>query len=516
MREESATERLRFAWLVAGIFVLLTVPRMLAHELWRDEAWLWLVVTDSGTLADLVSRLARSGQGYLFPVLCYLAKGVSTSSEAMQFVNLVLAGSGAFVFARWAPFGRLERALFVLGYFPFYEYGVISRHYAAGALLLWLGCAATRSRRPALALGASLGLLGQTTVYGFILALAVAGGFLVDRAVRRREVSGSPGIAPLPRLEAAAGLAFGVAGGLAGLIQFIPEAGTSFAPGWRLGWHPAVVERVLQMPWRAFVPLPGAGLHFWNSNLLDAWPTLQASGGLLVLMGAVAWVWPRKAALATLLFGAAGLAGFGYIKFAGAMRHDGHWWLLLVAALWLGAGLPAPAGRSTGWASWRAPTLRVLLILHCAVGAFASGIDLREPFSNAARTAQLLRDRGLDRLPLVGYREPPAAPVALALGRPLFSPSRGVYASYPDWGPEQREVSLEELRCKSRGLAEREGRDVVLVVNRGLPFWAELEEVGAVVGAIQPSEDYHLYRLHRARLADTARTARCPAGGAAG
>jgi hypothetical protein len=44
MSEESRTERLRFAWLVAAACVLLTVPRLLLHELWRDEAWLWLVV----------------------------------------------------------------------------------------------------------------------------------------------------------------------------------------------------------------------------------------------------------------------------------------------------------------------------------------------------------------------------------------------------------------------------------------------------------------------------------------
>ena len=45
--EESAAERSRFAWLVAAIFFLLTVPRLLLHELWRDEAWQWLVIIES-------------------------------------------------------------------------------------------------------------------------------------------------------------------------------------------------------------------------------------------------------------------------------------------------------------------------------------------------------------------------------------------------------------------------------------------------------------------------------------
>ena len=209
-RSREPAGSLRFAALVAAACVLLTVPRLLLHELWRDEAWLWLVVTESRSLGDLLPPLARSGQGSLFPLLCYLARQVSTSPRAMQVVHLVLAGAAAFVFARWAPLGRRERALFVLGYFPFYEYAVISRHYVAGALLVWLACAAARSRHPALALGLTLGLLCQTTVYGFILALAIAFGWLLDRRLRRREVP------PLPKGEALAGLALGLAGAIAG------------------------------------------------------------------------------------------------------------------------------------------------------------------------------------------------------------------------------------------------------------------------------------------------------------
>src|SRR5687767_15328228 len=75
------------AWLTA-LFVLLTLPRLLRHEPWRDEAWLWLVVSASDSLAELGASLERTGQGYLFPWLCFLARQVSTSARAMQLVNL--------------------------------------------------------------------------------------------------------------------------------------------------------------------------------------------------------------------------------------------------------------------------------------------------------------------------------------------------------------------------------------------------------------------------------------------
>ncbi|HEV2845875.1 MAG TPA: hypothetical protein VG477_13565, partial [Thermoanaerobaculia bacterium] len=457
---------------------------------------LWVVVTESRSLADLFEPLSRSGQGYLFPILCFLARQVSESPRAMQILHLVLVGAAAFVFVRWAPFGRRERALFVLGYFPFYEYAVISRHYVLGALLAWLACAAARSRRPALALGVALGLLCQTTVYGYTLALAVTCGWLLDRWLRRREV------APLSWGEASAGAALALTGAIAGLIQLIPEPGTSFAPGWRFGWEPEQVRQVLTMPWRACVPLPRPGLHFWNTNLLDAWPAAQAVAGALTLALAASLLWRRKVALATFCIGGAGFLAFGYVKYVGVLRHQGHWWILFVAALWLGGGLEDRR-------SWRARVFLILLILHCGAGVYASWMDLRHPFSNGAATAELIRSEGLDRHPLLGHREPPAATVSLFLGRPLHSPSRGVFVTYPDWGPEQREMSEPEVRCAARELARRERRDIVLVMNRQLPPWDELDPAGSRAGAIVSTEDYHLYWLRHGRLGGTLQAAQC-------
>jgi hypothetical protein len=499
MSEESAAERLRFAGLVAAAFVLLTVPRLLLHELWRDETWQWLVVLESHSLSDLFSGMDKGGgQGYTFPLLCFLIRQVWTSPRAMQFAHLVVAGAAAFAFARWAPLGRRERALFVLGYFPFYEYAVISRTYSAGLLFVWLACVAAGSRRPALALGAALGLLCQTTVYDYILAIALVCGWLLDRWLRRRE------LAPLPWQEVAGGLILGVAGAVAGLVQFTPAPGTKMLT-WRFAWDPAQAGRMSATPWRAFVPLPQPGLHFWNTNVLDAWPSVETVAGLLTLVLAAALLWRSKVALATFAIGVAGLCAFGYLYLFVTLRHQGHLWLLFAMALWLGGG----AGFQEDRRSWRARALLVLLILHCGVGVFASWMDFRHPFSNGAATAELIRNNGLDQHPLFGHREPPAATVSLYLGRPLYSPSRKVFVTHPDWGPEQRELTEPEVRCAARELATREAKDVVLVINRELPPWEELDPAGSRLGAIVATEDYHLYWLRYSRLGATAQEARC-------
>ena len=106
---EPARERRRFAWLVTAACLLLTAPRLLLHELWRDEAWLWLVATESRSLADLLPPLSRSGQGYLFPLLCYLVGQVWASPRAMQLIHLVLAAAAASVQGNGASSRRRSR-----------------------------------------------------------------------------------------------------------------------------------------------------------------------------------------------------------------------------------------------------------------------------------------------------------------------------------------------------------------------------------------------------------------------
>lgn len=517
-RSQAPSREAAFAWAMTALFVAVTVPRLWLHELWRDEAWLWLVARESDSLRALAEPLGRSGQGYLFPLLCFAVSRAVASWRAMQALNLAIAAAACHLFARRAPLSRPQRALFVLGYFPAWEYAVLSRHYALGMLLAWLACAATAARRPALGVAVALALLCQTTVYGWLLAMAIAAGWTVDRRHRRRRGEALPAIA---RGEAAVAVAIALAGAVAGLVQLVPAPGTSFAPGWHFGWDPALAASVARIPWRVLVPLFAPGLHFWNTNLLDARPALESAAGVAALAVALALVARRPAALATFAVGTAGLLAFAYVKYVGVARHHGHLWLLLGAALWLGGGVGATSRaeeRGGPRRGWRAPLLTALLALQVVASGWASAIDLGHPFSNGGAAAAAIRGGDLARLPLLGYREPPTASVALALGRALWAPSRRRFATRPDWGPEQRDLAPAELRCAARDFAALERSDVGLVVNAPLPAWPELEPVAATTGAIVASEDYWLYRLRADRLDATAAGTACatPAAAAAG
>ncbi len=489
----------RFALVLTAAFIALTVPRLLLHELWRDEAWQWLVVLESRSFGDLFAGLSGGGGvGYGFPMLAYLVAQVSESPRAYQFLHLAVASAAVFVFARYAPFGRRERLLFVLGYLPFYEYVVISRSYAMGVLQLWLVCLAVAGRWRPVLLGVTLGLLVQPTFYSLLLGIAIAGAWVIERWKDRRAAS------PMRWADGAWVVGLTLVGVVAAFFQFKAKPGISMNP-WFLHWDTAHAIDTLRTAWSGFVPVPRVGRNFWNTNLLDPWPVLEAVAGLLVLVAGAAFLRRRTVALVSFVFGAAGLLTFAYVQFPGSVRHHGHLWLLFVAALWMGGGQTMLGDRQ----SWRSRVLLLLLLVHAGASAFASAMDLGFRFSNGEATAALIRSTGLSRHPLLGHREVPAATISLYLGQPLYAPSRKIFVTHPDWGLEQRELTPREVRCAARDLATREGRDIVMVMNWQLPAWDELDPAGSVTGAIERTEDYWLYWLRHARLETTGDAAAC-------
>ena len=62
---------------------------------------------------------------------------------------------------------------------------------------------------------------------------------------------------------------------------------------------------------------------------------------------------------------------------------------------------------------------------------------------------------GRDELPSWATASRRRLPSRSPSGRPLFAPSRGLFTTHPDWGPEQRDLSPHELRCAPRAPSPR-------------------------------------------------------------
>ena len=479
--------RNRFAAAVTLAFLALGGIGLARHEMWRDEMQAWLIPAGSASLGELIHNLRYEGHPALWHVLLWFASRVTARPEAMQVLHLAISAAAVFLFARSAPFSRLVRALAVFGYFPLYEYTVISRNYGLGMLFLFAACALFPTRRRSyLPIAGALALLANSNPYAWLLALAFAGTLVLeplwDREIRAR----------LRPADAVLGLLLFAAAAAMAAAQMIPPPDGNFATSWFLELRPARVFRILSAVARAWLPIPNpAEPTAWNTNLL--WHLRNGATAMigLALMGAaVAALRRSRPALVFFLSGTAALLGFSYVKYAGYTRHYGAHFLLLLACLWIARA----QGEKT-----RDRFLIALLAVQIVAGAWVYGQDLVRPFSAARATAGFLRDPRYAGMVVVGLPDSITTPVAGYLGRPFYYPQSRSFGTYVLWNQDRAlQVPFGEL-CRILRRQVRQHREgILLVLDQPPPLCgARLrpEELAGFRDSLLPEESYGVYRL---------------------
>lgn len=366
----TATPRLAAGLALA--FAVVVGVGLARHEMWLDELQAWLIAFRAASPADLLARLAYEGHPPLWHAALWLAGMVWPDPRAMQVVAGLAATATVFLVAWRSPLSPLQKAIFALGYYPLFEYGMVARGYGLGMALLaafaamrWSG---VRSR---LALAVPLGLLALTSLFGLIvawgLALVLALDAWDDDADRRSDADLAGGALLFAGLSALS------------LRLMVPPADATFAAAWRWGHDGWATSAVIGI-WRSFVPVPAWGdRQPWNTNLLqpDLIPVeFQLSGLLFLLL--TASLRRSPAAMAGWLAGSLVMLLFTWLRWGEAMRHAGHYFLLWLACHWIArpatGRLAAAVERLV--APWRGPAPATPSIMGpvLAAGAVALGM----------------------------------------------------------------------------------------------------------------------------------------------
>ncbi|WP_223908899.1 hypothetical protein [Geobacter sp. AOG1] len=487
---------------MAIIFLLYAGFSTFHHEMWRDEMGPWLIARDSRSLFDIFHNIRYDGHPSLWYLLIWPLTVFTINPESIQWLNLGVAASAVFLIARNAPVSRWVRTAVALGYYPIYEYGSIARNYSLGLLALVAFCTLFpyRRERPLL-LGVLLLVAGNSSMLACILAIAALLMLTIETVIFRPQ--------PTKIKQSWCGIGIAAVSIAFAIWQMIPPHDSGYAMGWHFSYDPVKLVKVLKNMTAAYLPLPNAGPGFWETEFLAAFSLYRnfswVGAPLLLIIVSLALL-RRPLALVYYLCGSLGLLAFFYVKHVGYLRHHGFLFVCCGTALWLArtmqpvtlAGLLDVAARR----SERAVALLfpVILAVHLAGALIAVAGEYKYTFSAAKATADMIRERGLDKLPLIADLDVTGMPVVGYLNkRSAFYPCGDRYGSYVVWDTARMQHSI--VWGEPLQMAAKTGSPAVVLVDdfvmKKFPPPAELQPKLQLIGCrnaeIATDESYCAY-----------------------
>jgi hypothetical protein len=498
---------------VTAVFFAVALVGVLHHEMWRDEIEIWMIATASSSLGELFHNIRTQPHPPLWYLVTWVLARFTSEPRAMQLLSLAVGTATVYLFARFAPLPRLHRVLFCFGYFPLFEYTLISRSYGLDLLLAVLFCVLYRDRDggryPALAvtlvLMANVHLLG-TVIAGLLFLLLLADAIPRSRAVR------AGGRTRVSLAAAAAGIAFALGEGLLNL---------SHMGGGHVRRATAVLDGLAESVsslYYTYLPIPDVfERSFWNTNLIERLPDrlaapLAVTLSLALLAASAAALRRSRLLLSLYLGGVVVMLAVFTEKSSGYLRHFGHLGILFVALLWLSA---TRAARPRAVSGAGAVVLGAVLSLHLASAAFAYGVDFAYAFSASADASRFVAGReDLSDAILVGSLDYTSQPFAAYLGKPVFYPDQRRFATFMEWGPERHVVRYKQVVADAAALARAHRKPVVLILDydprlKGVGASCrvddelELELLASFPCAVVSEESYWLALLRPAAAAES-------------
>lgn len=414
--------------LVTAAFGYVQVIGHLDHELWKDELHCYGVGRSAEGLWDLLTGERRyDGHPFLWYYLLHLGSRVHRGWMTLPVVSTTVATLAAYVWFRYARVPRLLRLLVLASYYFVYEYGVLSRSYTLGMLFVFIFCALyhpVRIRYVPLAI--SLFLVAATSLYGTLIALVLAvflfshdlGWLAPDLSSDRVRF-----VLPLPWLLGALVFAVGL---LVVAGTTVPPSDAMYAPSWQFDFSFEALRGDFSNLWAALFPY--RSWHEWNWLYVDHWGSSWGlSQGQFAALGLGYFLLcvfslrrsPRLAA--GFAIGVFLMMAVQHGIYPAALRHRGHYLVLLLACLWLHES--ERRGRPRAYLAYALVALCALVQVPTSIAALRT--DRKVIFSNAQAAARFLLANKLDQMPAVGSTDHATSPIAIMLDRPILFQESG-------------------------------------------------------------------------------------------
>lgn len=506
-------------WLIL-LFFSLGLIGILHHEMWRDELQSWLIAKDSSSMIDLLNNLRYEGHPALWYSCLYLITRFTHNPLAMQIFHLLLATGVIYVFIEFSPFTRSQKILFTFGYFPFYEYSIISRSYSLGILLIFMFCALYPTRdRSYFPLSVILVLLANTHAYGLMLTLVLAMALVLDGLIEQDIKT----IFKTQRWDVIFSLVILCLGILIAISQILIPQDADFNQDAiktkNGGLFPFLNNKLLTtilIILRSYIPIPNFfEYRFWNTNVFIndnlILRTCAISITIIILLYCAALFIRKPIVLFLYLSGTSVFLVFSYTKFQGSLRHHGHLFFLLLACLWISSYYIKSEflierlkqnKKIIATFNFADRTKNIYLIgilfAHVIAGLFAFSMDLNYTFSGSKEVANYLSQAGIKDYVLAGSRDYAAAPVAAFLNRQIYYPESNKFGSFIVWRNRKMHEKVKILDRVDRLITEN--HKAVLMLNYKLKVTKPDLNISFLFQSKQSivrDENYYLYLIEK-------------------
>ncbi len=170
----------RFVFLFTCIYACIIIFVSPFHEVWRDEVRALNYATEARSIPELFKNLHNEGHPALWHLILNVGYNIFHTKVILKIFNIIISIIAVFIFLLKSPFSKLQKALFIFGYYPLYGYSIINRSYALAMLLLFIICVLYKKRfekiilySVALFLFVNTHVLSLIIGYGFFISLLV-------------------------------------------------------------------------------------------------------------------------------------------------------------------------------------------------------------------------------------------------------------------------------------------------------------------------------------------------------
>ena len=430
-------------------FVLIGLFAAFNHSLWRDEMQGWLVAWQSDNLIDLWKNNAPSGHPILWSVLIYFSKNITGTPVSMQIIHWLLGSSAIFIFWKFSPFNLTTKTLFTFGYFPFWEYYVISRHYVISELILFVFCSIYHFRRKTyIPFALCIGLLANTQAMAwslsFSIGIVLVFEWFIDPYQRSIYMRNKFWIFDL---ITSLSISFSLlVFGAFSLFQ-VKDSVKLFTSLIDFRHFLTVLGQVFG-GYLLIIPEPSRYIDLCLCALIT----------IILLTSTITFIKVYRPALLFFSSGFIFLFFFNYFLYLGiGSRHYGYYFLLIIASVWLAlsnqdqqiSSLNNKNLFNNGNLFCFTRLFTICLTIHMVVGIHMVYNDFFLPYSSGKETAKYIVKNGWQDSPIFATRDVEVATVSGYLDREFYLPELNGFGSYAEWDKRvgiDRSKTLEEVQ----------------------------------------------------------------------